>query len=59
MASDSKTHPPTGGKRAFTTPTLRIYGTVGEITGAIDGVSMPDGAGHPKNNMTRPGMNKP
>ena len=54
MESKFKVKLPAGGKRPFSKPTLRVYGTVGEITGAIDGVAMPDGGGHPKNNMTRP-----
>ena len=54
MESKSTRKLAASGKRPFFKPTLRVYGTVGEITGSLDGVSMPDGAGHPKNNMTRP-----
>ena len=51
--------PAAGSKRSYTQPTLRIYGTVGDITGTVDVGGMPDGAGHPKNNMTRPANAKP
>ncbi len=42
------------GKKAFHKTALRVYGTVGEITGTLQVNGPPDGGGNPKNNMTRP-----
>ena len=42
------------GKKAFHKTALRVYGTVGEITGALTVGGPPDSAENPKNNMTRP-----
>ena len=41
-------------KRAYRRPALRVYGTVGELTGTVDVGGPKDGGGHPKDNMTRP-----
>jgi hypothetical protein len=54
MEQKSDSTRPAPGKRAFTAPTLRVYGTIAEITGTTNQSGMPDRTGVTKDNMTRP-----
>ena len=54
MSSQPKHLNPAAAKRPFVKPTLRVYGTVRELTATVNQAGPPDGTGQTKNNMTRP-----
>jgi hypothetical protein len=54
MNSNSKPAAPALSKRKFVDPTLRVYGTVADLTETVNRSGRADGSSHTKNNMTTP-----